>query len=78
MMVISCPKKSQLFWCPIRKCYGINGKVLQQKSKEEVCCEKEKIVKKFNKKCFIYNKIEHLAKDCRNKDQFGNPKRRIA
>jgi len=35
------------------------------------------IAKKFNDKCFIYNKIRHLTKDCRNMSKQGNPMKRI-
>jgi hypothetical protein len=38
---------------------------------------KKGIAKKFNGKCFIYNKTEHIVKDCRNISQLRNPKKRL-
>jgi hypothetical protein len=36
------------------------------------------IAKKFNSKCFIYNKTGHPAKDYRNKGHQGNHEKRNA
>jgi hypothetical protein len=37
----------------------------------------KRIAKKFNGKCFIYNKIVHLVKDYINKGKKANPKKKI-
>lgn len=35
--------------------------------KKKFVMMRKRFVKKFNNKCFIYDKTKHLAKDCRNK-----------
>jgi hypothetical protein len=47
------------------------------KKKKKLDMKREGIAKKFNDKCFICNKTEHLAKDCRNITQLRNPKKRL-
>jgi len=34
------------------------------------------IVRKFNNKCFINNKVGYLAKDCKNKGKLRKPAKR--
>jgi len=46
--------------------------------KKKLVVKRKGIAKKFNDKCFICNKIGHLAKDCRNKVQLGNLKKIIS
>jgi hypothetical protein len=45
--------------------------------KKKLDMKKEGIAKKFNGKCFICNKTEHLVKDCRDLNQLRNPKKRL-
>ncbi|RQO84766.2 hypothetical protein POPTR_001G115067v4 [Populus trichocarpa] len=55
-----------------------SSKKSHNKNKKKLGVKGKRIAKKFNGKCFIYNKIVHLVKDYINKGKKANPKKKIA